>query len=101
MRWSNSDPLWDWAADPSGLTPVFELPLLELFCRDLLLVAEGGALLPFRAVEVTGPFEPLLVCSSARLAANSLPLFPTAAGPGASCREPSTVRQRVPSSTGP
>ena len=62
MRWSNSDPLWDWAADPSGLTPVFELPLLEPFCRDLLLVAEGGALLPFRAVEVAAPFEPLLVC---------------------------------------
>ena len=61
MRWSNSDPLWDCSAVPSGLTPV-ALPLLEPFCRDLLLVAEGGALLLFRAVEVTGPFEPLLVC---------------------------------------
>jgi len=46
MRWSNSDPLWDWAAVPSGLTPV-AMPLLEPFCRDLLLVAEEGALLPF------------------------------------------------------
>ena len=62
MRWSNSDPLCDWTAVPSGLAPVFALPLLELFCRDLLLVAEEGALLPFRAVELTGPFEPLLVC---------------------------------------
>jgi hypothetical protein len=49
MRWSNSDPLGDWAAVPSGLTPVFALPLLEPFCRDWLPVAEGGALLPFRA----------------------------------------------------
>ena len=61
MRWSNSDPLWDCSAAASGLTPFFGLPL-EPFCRDLLLVAEGGALLPFRAVEVTGPFEPLLFC---------------------------------------
>ena len=61
MHWSNSDPLWDWVAVPSGLTSFFGLPL-EPFCRDLLLVAEEGALLPFRAVELTGPFEPLLVC---------------------------------------
>ena len=47
MRWSNSDPLWDCSAVPSGLTPVFALPLLEPFCRDLLPVAEEGALLPF------------------------------------------------------
>ena len=59
MRWSNSYPLRDWAAVPSGLTPVFALPL-EPFCRALLPVAEEGALLPFRA-EVTGPFELLAV----------------------------------------
>jgi hypothetical protein len=44
MRWSHSDPLWDFAAVPSGLTPFFGL-LLEAFCRDLLLVPAGGALL--------------------------------------------------------
>jgi hypothetical protein len=52
-------------AVPSGFTPVFELPLLEPFCRDLLLVAEEGALLVFRGVEVAGLFEPLLVCPAA------------------------------------
>jgi hypothetical protein len=40
--------------------------LLAPFCRDRLLVAEEGALLPFafpfRRLEVTGPFERLLVC---------------------------------------
>ena len=62
MRWSNSDPLWDWAAVPSGLTPVFALPLLEPFCRDLLLVAEEGAQLPFLAIDVEVPLEPLVLC---------------------------------------
>jgi hypothetical protein len=46
MRWTSSDSLWDWVADPSGLTPFFGLPL-EPFCRDLLLVAQEGALLVF------------------------------------------------------
>src|SRR6516165_3317585 len=51
MRWSNSDPLWDWAAVPSDLTPVFALPLFAPFFRDRLPVAEGGALLPFRGIK--------------------------------------------------
>ena len=60
MRWSNSDALWDCWAVPSSFTPVFELPLLEPFCRDLLLVAEEGALLVFRVVEVFPTRRPSL-----------------------------------------
>ena len=61
MHWSNSDPLWDWVAVPSGLTSFFGLPL-EPFCRDLLLVAEEGAQLPFLAIDVEVPLEPLVLC---------------------------------------
>jgi hypothetical protein len=56
MRLSNSDPLCDCVAVPSGLTPL--LGPLEPFCRDVLLIADEGALLPFRRVDVTVLFEP-------------------------------------------
>ena len=42
MRWSNSDPLCDWAVVPSGLTRVFALPLFEPFWRDRLPVPQYG-----------------------------------------------------------
>jgi hypothetical protein len=66
MRWSNSDPLRDWTAVPSGLTPVFALPLLEPSCRDRLPVPQYGAPLPFpfRSGGVGYPVEPPFFCAA-------------------------------------